>query len=169
MGNSILPKKKKAKQMIFTESTKILDAPGLEDDYYLNLLHWSAQNIISIVLKNEVFGYNYSTKKIFSLQKPDKFNTYKFTSVKFSKSGKLLAIGDSLGGVQVIDAETRSEIAFFQNHEERVGSLAWIDDDILASGSKDRNIYCHDIRDKAIVRKYMGHRNEVCGLEWSPD
>ena len=55
--------------------------------------------MISIVLKNEVFGYNYTTKKIFSLHKADKFCNVKFTSVKFSKSGRLLAIGDSLGGV----------------------------------------------------------------------
>ncbi|KAL4429948.1 hypothetical protein ABPG74_000314 [Tetrahymena malaccensis] len=160
---------KKKQSLVITDSTKILDAPGLEDDYYLNLLHWSAQNVISIVLKNEVFGYNYSNKKIFSMQKPDKNNIYKFTSVKFSKSGQLLAIGDSLGGLQIIDAETRREVAFFQNHDDRVASLSWINDEILASGSKDRNIYCHDIRDKNIVRKYQGHRNEVCGLEWSCD
>ena len=29
-------------------SEKILDAPGMADDYYLNLLDWSNQNVLAI-------------------------------------------------------------------------------------------------------------------------
>ncbi|KAJ8639873.1 hypothetical protein MRB53_016567 [Persea americana] len=39
---------------------RILDAPDLIDDYYLNLLEWSARNIVAIVLKNTMHLWNAS-------------------------------------------------------------------------------------------------------------
>ena len=39
----------------------MLDAPALQDDFYLNLLDWSATNIISICLENTVYIWNAST------------------------------------------------------------------------------------------------------------
>lgn len=37
-------------------------------------------------------------------------------------------------------------------------------------GSRDRVILNRDVRDAALFsRKMVGHRQEVCGLEWSPD
>ena len=37
---------------------RILDAPGVVDNYYMNILDWSIKNIISIALVNEVFLWN---------------------------------------------------------------------------------------------------------------
>ena len=34
---------------------KILDAPDLKDDYYLNLIDWGDNNIISISLANSLY------------------------------------------------------------------------------------------------------------------
>ena len=41
---------------------KVLDAPDIKDDYYLNLLDWSSRGILAIGLTEKV--YLYSTKKI---------------------------------------------------------------------------------------------------------
>ena len=49
----------------------------------------------------------------------------------------------------------------------RVGALAW-NGDQLSSGSRDRVILQRDIRGQG-ERKLMGHRQEICGLKWSPD
>lgn len=35
-----------------------LDAPGLKDDFYLNLLDWSSQNILSLGLSTFVYYVN---------------------------------------------------------------------------------------------------------------
>lgn len=51
-----------------------------------------------------------------------------------------------------------------------MGALAW-NGDILSSGSRDRLIMQRDTRTPALVseRRLTGHRQEVCGLKWSPD
>ncbi len=37
---------------------KVLDAPELLDDYYLNLLGWNSQNVLSIALGSSVYLWN---------------------------------------------------------------------------------------------------------------
>lgn len=56
----ISPKIQRDKPNIITRNiakvpTKILDAPGLLDDYYLNLLDWSSNNLIGVGLENYVY------------------------------------------------------------------------------------------------------------------
>jgi len=60
----------------------------------------------------------------------------------------------------------------FEPHVERVGCLAWNGQDLLASGSKDRSILVRDLRIKGLrstVMKLKGHKQEICGLKWSPN
>lgn len=54
-------------------------------------------------------------------------------------------------------------------HSARVGALAW-NSDILSSGSRDRLIMQRDTRTppQTCERRLEGHRQEVCGLKWSP-
>ena len=44
-----------------TTAYKILDAPGIIDDYYLNLLDWSADGILSLAIKERVYLWNNSS------------------------------------------------------------------------------------------------------------
>jgi len=54
-------------------------------------------------------------------------------------------------------------------HSERISSLSW-NKHILSSGSRDGNIVNHDVRiARHAVSTLLGHEQEVCGLEWSPD
>lgn len=49
------------------------------------------------------------------------------------------------------------------------GALAW-NGEQLSSGSRDRVILQRDVRaPPAAERRLQGHRQEVCGLKWSPD
>ena len=43
---------------------KVLDAPDLQDDYYLNLLDWSSQNILAVGLGTAVYLWNASTCQV---------------------------------------------------------------------------------------------------------
>lgn len=43
---------------------KVLDAPDLQDDYYLNLLDWSSQNILAVGLGTAVYMWNASTCQV---------------------------------------------------------------------------------------------------------
>ena len=46
---------------------KILDAPNLQDDYYLNLVDWSSTNVVSVALGSSVYLWSAHTAKAFKL------------------------------------------------------------------------------------------------------
>jgi cell division cycle 20-like protein 1 (cofactor of APC complex) len=80
-----------------------------------------------------------------------------------------LAVGTNKGLVQIWDTTANKRISVLQGHSTRVGSLAW-SNDLLASGSRDRIILLRDVRCPTMSEKRLiGHRQEVCGLKWSPD
>jgi len=90
------------------------------------------------------------------------------TSVNWSARGHYLAVGTNKGLVQQWDVAKGKIVRELAGHKSRVGALAWRDN-VLTSGSRDRVIYNRDTRDPAVSHKMVGHRQEVCGLEWSSD
>lgn len=60
--------------------------------------------------------------------------------------------------------------SYNNNHSQRISSLSWKDSNIFSSGGRDSLIINHDIRmKKNIINYFIGHNQEICGLEWSPD
>ena len=53
--NSTPVKRSASKRSIAKNAERVLDAPELRDDFYLNLIDWSAENIISVPLNQELF------------------------------------------------------------------------------------------------------------------
>jgi cell division cycle 20-like protein 1 (cofactor of APC complex) len=43
---------------------KVLDAPALLDDFYLNLLDWSSKNVLAVGLGSCIYLWNASTGKV---------------------------------------------------------------------------------------------------------
>lgn len=43
---------------------RVLEAPGLCDDFYLNLVDWSAQNILAVALESIVYVWNATTSTV---------------------------------------------------------------------------------------------------------
>jgi WD40 repeat protein len=43
---------------------KVLDAPKLEDDFYLSLIDWSSQNILSVGIESCVYLWSAYTNKV---------------------------------------------------------------------------------------------------------
>ena len=43
---------------------KVLEAPGLIDDYYLNLVCWSKSNLIAVGLEDSVYFFNFLNNKV---------------------------------------------------------------------------------------------------------
>ena len=87
-----------------------------------------------------------------------------------SFQGNLVAVGTHRGYVQVWDVAASKKLNVLEGHSARVGALAW-NGDSLSSGSRDRLILQRDIRTPPLIpaRRLEGHRQEVCGLKWSPD
>jgi WD40 repeat protein len=71
------------------------------------------------------------------------------SSISWALSGNQISVGTNSGKIQIWDSSTCKVIRELYGHESRVGTMAW-NSTLLASGSRDRNIYLQDIR----VRSY---------------
>lgn len=161
--------KVKSTRHIPSHPERILDAPELVDDYYLNLLDWSASNIVAIALGQAVFLWNAASGTIEELMHTTAADDY-VTSVSWSKEGGgFLAVGTASADVQLWDCEKLRQVRNMKGHAARVGALDW-NSHILSSGSRDSSIVHHDVRIREhAVSTLTGHTQEVCGLKWNPE
>ncbi|XP_028134626.1 fizzy-related protein homolog isoform X1 [Diabrotica virgifera virgifera] len=159
----------KATRKISRIPFKVLDAPELQDDFYLNLVDWSVQNVLSVGLGSCVYLWSACTSQVTRLCDLSSDGNV-VTSVAWSERGHLVAVGTHLGYVTVWDVAVNKQVNKLVGHSARVGALAW-NGDVLSSGSRDRLILQRDTRTPQTVgeRRLVGHRQEVCGLKWSPD
>lgn len=128
---------------------KVLDAPLLQDDYYLNLLDWSHQNILAVGLGSTVFLWSGYTSKVTQLCD---LGTRAVTSIAWTNEGDYLAIGTSAGDVEIWDPKTGGgmKVRDMASHSGRVGTLAWYDS-LLATGSRDRAVFLQDTRIRSVT------------------
>lgn len=151
--------------------TRILDAPELVDDYYLNLISWGKDNVLAVALGQNVYLWNAATGDIHHLLTLPGQEDF-VTSVRWADlSGhtNYLAVGTNDGPVEIWDTLAMKKVRTLGGHTARVGSLAW-NQHVLSSGGRDSIIVQHDVRSaNHIVSNYIGHTQEVCGLEWNED
>lgn len=121
---------------------KVLDAPALQDDFYLNLIDWSSSNQLAVGLGNCIYLWDADSSKVTKLCE---LHNATVTSVGWAVDGLVLAIGCSKGEVQLWDVTEMKEVRRLSGHETRVGSLAW-NSTILATGSRDKTILLRDAR-----------------------
>ncbi|WOL00150.1 protein FIZZY-RELATED 2 [Canna indica] len=146
---------------------KVLDAPALQDDFYLNLVDWSSHNVLAVGLGNCVYLWNACSSKVTKLC--DLGVEDSVCSVGWAQRGNHLAVGTNQGKVQIWDASHCRRIRTMESHRLRVGAIAW-SSSLLSSGSRDKTILQRDIRaQEDFVSKLTGHKSEVCGLKWSHD
>ena len=146
-----------------TQPERILDAPDIVEDYYLNLISWSDLNILAVALRWKLYLWNGNTGNVEVLKE---YSNDIITSVCWMKGGKCLAVGDSSHNIRLIDVEKNSEIRKIASHSDRVSSLAW-NGYVLSSGSRDATVINHDLREQDYFVKYLGHTQEICGLKWN--
>ncbi|MFQ6651343.1 hypothetical protein Gotur_023702 [Gossypium turneri] len=111
---------------------RVSDAPGLEDDFYLNLVDWSPNNVLAVGLE-----------------------------IGWAQCGTHLAVGTNnwpssdMGCIQLPHCRT------MEGHRSRVGVLAW-SSSLLSSGSHDKSILQRDMRARDdFASKLVGHKKEL--------
>ncbi|KAI6702214.1 hypothetical protein NL676_011350 [Syzygium grande] len=166
-GNVVSQSPVKAARKVPRSPYKVLDAPALQDDFYLNLVDWSSHNVLAVGLGNCVYLWNACSSKVTKLC--DLGIDDSVCSVGWAQRSTHLAVGTSNGKLQVWDASRCRRVRTMEGHRLRVGALAW-SSSLLSSGSRDKSILQRDIRAQDdFVSKLAGHKSEVCGLKWSYD
>ena len=160
----------KAFRKIPSAPVRILDAPDIVDDYYLNLISWSKDNILAVALARSVYLWNAGTGEISHLISVEG-NDY-ITSVKWCTepgNTKYISIGTHLADVHLFDGQALSKVRTMKGATGRIASLSWRQHTISA-GDRDGFIINHDVRSQRHIQsKYKGHTQEVCGLSWNDD
>eukprot|EP00794_Sanderia_malayensis_P011147 gene11147-12319_t len=157
----------KSSRFIPNTPERILDAPDITNDYYLNLIDWGNNNSISVALGGAVFLWNATTSEVYQLLQAD--DNELITSVSWVKEGNVLAVGFDNGTVELWDADAMKKVRTMRGHAGRVGSMAW-NSYILSSGSRTGAIHQNDVRiPQHCVATLQQHSQEVCGLQWSPN
>ena len=153
-----------------TAPSRILDAPDLKDDFYLNLVSWNEKNVLAVALDKTVYLWNAGTGDIQELCTFDESPDSYISSVKWvQEGGTHLAVGVSSGMTQLWDANECKRVRNMDGHTARVGTLAWNRHN-LSSGSVDSTIVNHDVRvARHNIATLKGHSQEVCSLAWSPN
>lgn len=160
---------------------RILDAPELVSDFYLNLLDWSSKNVVSVALSNTCYLWNATNCSITQLMTTNEQRNV-ITAVSWHAGGDVIAIGLTSGEIKIwnVNPEARC-LHTITSHTERVCSLSW-HGHLLASGSRDTTIIIHNLQGVVEGDRYprgqmlagsgvvlQGHTQEVCGVSWSPD
>ncbi|TUJ91749.1 Gem-associated protein 5 [Bagarius yarrelli] len=117
-----------------------------------------------------------------------KHNLSPHTDLSWKPDGKILAVGNEDGSIDVYEAPSLKLLCTVQQHHKLINTLRWNHQHstqpelhcLLASGSSNALVYIHDLR-AAIVkpsespalvteafRTLSGHTNKITGLEWSP-
>merc|ERR1719486_1212491 len=95
-----------AMRKIQKSPVRIMDAPNIHDDFYSNLLDWSAADDLAVALEGKVYLWNASNNRVSLSCDVD---PCAITSVKWSPDGYSLAVGSSSGNVTLWDrAQGRS-------------------------------------------------------------
>ena len=182
LGHLGSPGSHKSQRKISKTPFKVLDAPALQDDYYLNLVDWSSTNVLSVALGSSVYLWSACTSKVTKLCDTGSENAV--TSICWSPEGTHLAVGTNYGKVQIWDVHGSAHVRDLTSHASRVGTMAW-SSTLLATGSRDRIIKLQDARirsgggaytvgaantsEPCVVHELASHKQEVCGLKWSHD
>ncbi|RDX48607.1 WD40 repeat-like protein [Lentinus brumalis] len=149
---------------------RVLDAPELADDFYLNLVDWSSTNVLGVGLGSCVYLWTAHTAQVSKLCDLGSLHDT-ISSVSWVQKGTTLAVGTLSGRLHIYDASTLQLTRTYERaHTQRIGALSW-NSHILSSGSRDRMVHHRDVREAAPrpFKRCQGHRQEVCGLRWSGD
>ncbi|NWI20495.1 CD20B protein, partial [Crypturellus soui] len=143
-----------------------LHVAGLRNDYYLNILDWSHENLLALALGPAAHVWNGRTLQ--STERIDLNSSFKYiSSLAWIKEGTCLAIGTSDGEVQLWDIETKKRLRNMFGHLSVVGALSW-NHYILSSGSRLGSIHHHDVR---VAQHRVGtlcqSKQNICSLKWS--
>jgi WD40 repeat protein len=154
---------------------RVLNAPGLVDDFYLNLIDWSSKNVVAVVLGDTIHLWNNQIQQLeggpsSSLNNKNPIPSASWTALHWHIDGNLLALGTRQGNLEIWDCEKGKMVqSWKQAHKSRIDIMHWNEAlGLLSTGGKDHLIHHFDMRVPSSdhIGALVGHKQEVCGLKW---
>ena len=170
---------------ICTKPIDVKDCPDFLDDFYLNLVSWSKDNVLAVALYQQVWLYNCETHAIAQLveyrrssngssgeslpvlYEPDEYVTSLEWCTQPEKTHYLL-VGSNRGVIYMYDTIAMAMVTGMNTYRRDISTLSWNNHtSCFASGGAKKDILIHDIRIPCnVVSIYRGHDCRVCSLKW---
>ena len=170
------------RRKIPTNPERTLDAPNMVDDYYYNLLDWSASNVIAIALQTGVWLWNANTGDASQLLDTTTHSERVggnglVTGLRWDADGNILSVGLEGGYTQLWDVESSTRLRTLKPTAEggadlaAVNVMAWAPDGTLNAGFQSGIIKEFDVRERDALTRTLekAHSGPVCGIEWRSD
>lgn len=139
---------------------KVLDAPGITSDYYLNLVDWSANNVIAVALEDMVYLWNASSSTVSGL--------CRCGSVITGVQGTSLGNGTARSHNNGRNGGNNSNNNHSNTHRDFVTSVSWVNTGtMLAVGDNSGLVHLWDVTTMTRVRTLRGHEQRVASLSWN--
>jgi cell division cycle protein 20 (cofactor of APC complex) len=162
------PKARRAARAIPQVPERVLDAPEVIDDFYLNLVDWGKSNQLAVGLGSAVYVWDATNGQTVQLLEMECQSDY-VAAVSWCQNGHYLAVGSSQNTVQLWDVACQRRVRTMKGHSSRTQCLSW-NNSMLSSGSSDGSIHHHDVRVAShLTAALSAHSQGVCGLSWSDD
>ncbi|KAI0121298.1 WD40-repeat-containing domain protein [Xylariales sp. AK1849] len=182
------PKHSKQQRMLPNAPFKVLDAPGLRDDFYCSTLAFSPTcNTLAVGLGNLLYGWSETTGV--SMLHPGVKDRSWLTSVAFSSNEgckSILAFGRSSGSLVLLSLFDSLLPRFEAQHPNPVACLSWRPvvtiRPSLNPNNPGVNVRTEDLlvgeeevaRDNwpgamTLLARVKVHTQQICGFSWSPD
>lgn len=113
-----------------TAPIKELACSSMPDDFYSNLIDWSAEHIYYSV-DNAVYSYNFYSESVQKIHED-----YNITSIKHSRQSSVLCLGTSSGLLVLVDTNT-GKSSRHMYHKSRIGAIELFGSGIV-TGSRDK-------------------------------
>ncbi|KAL8269590.1 hypothetical protein Esti_006469 [Eimeria stiedai] len=167
---------------------RVLDAPNLPDDFYLNLVDWSLSDCVAVGIRGSVLLWNAKTaatevmfaKTAATPRLGQRRLTHACTreplarevaNVSFSPlDPSILCVGFRSGTIELWDVREKKLIRTLTGHKTRCAVSAWSKQQMLLwTGARDQTILTRDLRcQDPFVSTFAFHQSELCGLDLSP-
>lgn len=163
-GNEHKPEKKKIKAQI---PYKVLDAPGLKNDFYSNLISWSKKTgKVSVGLGSHVYLWSEESGAV-----PLPLSDYNTISALAFSDYDFLVVGTKSGKIMLYSQEQRCLLGEIVNYGKGICCIAWMPDSNSAFfvGNEVGEVLYYEIdeSDEAFEIKlsstFKSHEQQVCG------
>jgi cell division cycle 20, cofactor of APC complex len=146
-----------------------LDGPGIPADPFAYPLTWSEKNVIAVACGKDVYFQNLDTRAIVHLCEIDKVAHGRPRSIQWSVVAPTkLAIGTTLGSIQLWNVNTKSILRSWKSDMLSVGGMDW-NENVLTVGLDNGEVNFFDDREPALVNRLTMHQSKVHGVKWSTD